>query len=98
VKSACVDQLTPAENQSRGLRPAQSFSTAEDHEIGALLREVPEVLDRRELGRGVDDDRDMGFMSDRNDGLKGECAVRSRWISGEVEHRCGASVDRRTKL
>jgi len=62
VKSACVDQLTPAENQSRGLRPAQSFSTAEDTRSAALLREVPEVLDRRELGRGVDDDRDMGFM------------------------------------
>ena len=38
-------------------RAAQALAAAEQDEVGALLAEPPQVLARRQLGRGIDDDR-----------------------------------------
>ncbi len=73
--------------------PAQALATAEDRDIGAdLSGEVPKICDRRDLRRGIDNDRHTGLMCDGND-LLDRRAVATQPGSREPEHGGGSLAD-----
>ncbi len=52
------DQVSPPQDKPAGLRTAQILATAEDRQIRAHLRKVPQVADWRQLSSSIDHHRD----------------------------------------
>ena len=78
-----ADEVGAADEQARVLRAPDALAPAEDHEVGAHLRPAPEVPDRRQGGRGVDDQGEPVGVGDRRHALGPDAAL------GEpAERRC----------
>ena len=61
-----LDKVLAAQHQSGRLRSTQIFTAAEKRQGSAHLGEAPEILDGRQLRRGIDDDRNVVLVPDRD--------------------------------
>ena len=87
VRDAGRDEVGAAEDQAGRLRSAQRLAAREHGQVGAFERgESPQVRDRRDLRRGVDDDRHAGCVGDVDDVGQRQRARREVG-AGEVEDR-----------
>ena len=92
-----ADVGVSSQDEPAARRPAQSLATAEQDEVGAFLRETPQVFSRRELRGCVDDDRDVMAAGRVDQGGQGKDLAREVRL-GNVQDRCGARADRALQL
>ena len=79
-------EVAPAAQDAGGLRPADRLAAGEGHQVRAGLDEPPQVARRRQLRRGVDQNRHAGGMSDLHHLLEPRPGVRA----GHPVHGGGA--------
>ena len=98
VGAAAGDQLLRAENEPARLRTADPLAATEDGAGRAeVAGEVPEALDRRNLGGGVDDDRDVALLCDPDHLFDGQRVLGQR-SAGEPDDAGGLVGDRGLQL
>ena len=62
-----TDQVAAAAQDARSLRPADRLAAAERDEIGALREEASQIVRRRQLRRGIDQQRNAVLARHRRD-------------------------------
>ena len=87
----------PSQHEPAACRAAQGLAAAEQHEVGALLGEAPEIVSRRKLCGGIDDDRDVMPTGDVDQGGQWEDLAREMGLRN-VEDRRRLRADRLFEL